>query len=68
VIAVDWPNGLGWDVGRAGEIWKFPDGSRGVRVAVGDRYRSLRVSPTDSDAGDPIAMVARCRRYGAWIS
>ena len=59
-----WPNGLGWNVGKNAEVWKFKDGLA-VRVVLrNDRVKSLFIS---DHSLDPVAAVERCRREGQLV-
>lgn len=64
-----WPNNLGWNVGKAGEVWRLCDGRFGVRTfrdGAGHRC-AVREHGGEPDADALRAWVAECRRSGALI-
>lgn len=62
--AKPWPNGLGWDVGSTGEVWKLKDGL-GVRVITrSGKVKSLFIPDATVD---PVDAVRRCRIEGKVI-
>lgn len=56
-----WPNGLGWDVGKDAEVWRFNDGL-GVRIFTSDNRIKCMFIPDPSL--DPIRAVERCKQEG----
>lgn len=61
MIAIPWPNLMGWDVDDNAEVWKLRNGL-GVRIFTDEcRIKTLFIPDL---AVDPVMAVVRCEKEG----